>query len=380
MIGLGNRKLTFLLHIYALFMEGKNGIYPKKIYALSEKVKQQAPFIKTEEATKNALILPFISNVLGYDVFDPNEVIPEHICDIGTKKGEKIDFAIVNRGDIQILIECKKVGEELNINNASQLFRYFHVEKARISILTNGRIYKFFTDLDAPNKMDERPFLELDLLSVNDNHIVELKKLTKEYFDIDSIISSAGELKYIGQIKKEISNQILHPEEGLVRFFATKVYDGTLTKKVRDQFSVLVKKSLSQYINDQVSDRLKAALKSSNATTVADEVDVEIKSDEESGEDIVTTQDEVDGFHIVKAIVRKEIDIGRVSSRDTRSYFGVLIDDNNRKPLCRRHFNRAKKYIGLFDQDKKETRYEIESLDDIYRFADELLVTAKGYV
>ncbi|HFM4654153.1 TPA: restriction endonuclease, partial [Escherichia coli] len=95
--------------------------------SLSAKIKQQAGVIETEEATKNAFVMPFINNVLGYDVFDPTEVIPEFVCDIGTKKGEKIDYAILKNSEVQILIECKKIGDPLNINHASQLFRYFHV-------------------------------------------------------------------------------------------------------------------------------------------------------------------------------------------------------------------------------------------------------------
>lgn len=150
-----------------------------KLNSLSTKIKQQAGVIETEEATKNAFVMPFINNVLGYDVFDPTEVIPEFVCDIGTKKGEKIDYAILKNSEVQILIECKKIGDPLNINHASQLFRYFHVTNARISILTNGQVYKFFTDLEAPNKMDEKPFLEIDLLDLDETVVPEIKKLTK---------------------------------------------------------------------------------------------------------------------------------------------------------------------------------------------------------
>lgn len=175
----------------------------EKLNSLSAKIRQQASAIKTEEATKNAFVMPFINTVLGYDVFDPREVTPEFVCDIGTKKGEKIDYAILKDGEVQILIECKKIGEPLNLNHASQLFRYFHVTNARISILTNGQIYKFFTDLDAPNKMDEKPFLELDLLDIDEHAVPELVKLTKSAFDVESIVNAAGELKYVSQIKNK---------------------------------------------------------------------------------------------------------------------------------------------------------------------------------
>lgn len=136
--------------------------------------------LDTEEATKNAIIMPFMSKVLGYDVFDPTQVTPEFTTDVGTKKGEKIDYAIRRNGEVQVLIECKRIDEPLSLNNASQLFRYFHVSSARIGVLTNGKTWEFFTDLDEPNKMDEKPFLLLDLTNIDPYILPELKKLTRE--------------------------------------------------------------------------------------------------------------------------------------------------------------------------------------------------------
>jgi hypothetical protein len=323
--------------------------FTEKLSALSAKIRNQSSVIKTEEATKTAFVMPFIHSVLGYDVFDPSEVIPEYVCDIGTKKGEKIDYAVLKNGEIQIIIECKKIDEPLNINHAAQLFRYFHVTNARISILTNGQIYKFFTDLDAPNKMDEKPFLEIDLLNIDENIIPELEKITKNAFDIESIISSAGELKYVSQIKKIITNQFNEPDEFFVKFFASQVYEGILTQKVKDQFNVLTRKALSQYLNDQINDRLKLAISGTVIPGIfeAPLQKEEIELNKNTTEDlIVTTQDELEGFHIVKAIIRTIVDSKRIVARDTQSYFGILLDDNNRKPICRLHFNRTQKYIS----------------------------------
>lgn len=173
----------------------------ERIDVLSKRIPQIAASLQTEEATKNALIMPFLHTVLGYDVFNPNEVIPEFTADIATKKGEKVDYALVKDGEVQILIECKKYGEKLSIKHAGQLFRYFSVTNSRLAILTNGTEYQFFTDLDAPNKMDEKPFLTLDLLNIDEHLVPELKKLTKSSFDVESIVSAAGELKYLNQIK-----------------------------------------------------------------------------------------------------------------------------------------------------------------------------------
>src|SRR6476646_201369 len=158
--------------------------------ALATKVRNQHDAIQTEEATKNAFVMPFISTILGYDVFNPLEVVPEFTADVGIKKGEKIDYAIVKDGEIQILIECKKSIGPVRIEHASQLFRYFSVTNARIAILTNGEVYQFFTDLDAPNRMDEKPFLVLDLNDIDETLIPELQKLSKDVFDLDSIINA----------------------------------------------------------------------------------------------------------------------------------------------------------------------------------------------
>ncbi|PLR30492.1 type I restriction endonuclease [Chimaeribacter arupi] len=355
----------------------------EQLNSLAAKIKQQSSFITTEEATKNAFVLPFINKVMGYDVFDPTEVLPEFICDVGTKKGEKIDYAILKDNEIQILIECKKIGEPLHINHASQLFRYFHVTSARISILTNGQCYKFFTDLDAPNKMDEKPFLELDLLEIDENVVPEIKKLTKTAFDVESILNAAGELKYVSQIKKILSSQMSSPEDDFVKFFASRVYDGMLTQKVRDLFTGLTKKAANQWLNDQVNERLKSALAGSLPSAPATMVDAtppEVVAIDEQDDGIITTPEELEGFHIVKSIIRTSIDPKRITHRDTKSYFGILIDDNNRKPICRLHFNRSQRYIGLFDEEKKETRHPISELNDIYQFTEQLKSAAQSYL
>ena len=362
----------------------------EKLNALSTKLQSIQATIQTEEATKNALVMPFIQSVLGYDVFDPHEVVPEFTCDVGTKKGEKIDYAILKNDEVQILIECKKLGETLNVNHASQLFRYFHVTTARISILTNGRHYKFFTDLDAVNKMDEKPFLELDLLDLDEHVIPELAKLTKTAFDLESIINSAEELKYISQIKKQLANEFTLPSEALVKLICARVYDGIVTQKVREQFTALTRKAMVQFLNDQINDRLKNALHGTSPALLAPAAahmpaqaptlaPSEASGDASGDHAVETTVEELEGFHIVRAIVRKVIDVKRVHYRDTQSYFGILVDDNNRRPICRLHFNRSQKYIGLMDEHRVEKRHPINGLDDIYAFTTALRNAAKQY-
>ncbi|WP_230672013.1 type I restriction endonuclease [Rathayibacter sp. Leaf248] len=360
--------------------------FTERLIALATKVTQQREIIQTEEATKNAFIMPFISTILGYDVFNPLEVVPEFIADVGVKKGEKIDYAIVHNGDVQMLIECKKSSEPLKIEHASQLFRYFAVTNARIAILTNGEKYHFYTDLDAPNRMDSKPFLVLDLTDIDETLIPELKKLTKEVFDLDSIINAAGELKYIGEIKRELAAQFSAPTDEWVKFFTSRVYEGAFTQKVREQFTALVTKASKQFLNEQVNERLKTALGAPNfprTETIAAEQAVTsqavVEEELEEQSDIETTLEELEGYQIIRAIACSEVKVSRIAQRDAKTYFAVILDDNNRKPVARLHFNRKQKYLGTFDAEKIETRHPISSLDEIYEYAQTIRETVRAY-
>jgi len=354
----------------------------ERLQALSKKVSQVSDSLTTEEATKNALVMPFLHSVLEYDVFDPSEVIPEFTADTRTKKGEKVDYALIKDGVVQILIECKKYSEPLTTKHANQLFRYFSVTNARIAILTNGSQYQFFTDLDTPNQMDEKPFLMLDLENLNEHLVPEIKKLTKTSFDVDSVVGAAGELKYLNQIKKVLADQFQNPEEEFVKFFTSKVYDGVQTAKVKSQFLEITTKALKQFLNDSINARLKSAIDDNEKETVKEEDKTSaaenVKSESEPSK-IHTTEEELEGFNVVKAILRQKVSVQRICPRDTQSYFGILLDDNNRKPLCRLHFNTRQKYIGLFDDNKNETRHPIESVDDIFNLSDQLQETLALY-
>ncbi|WP_456286396.1 type I restriction enzyme HsdR N-terminal domain-containing protein [Microbacterium sp. JZ70] len=358
--------------------------FSERLEALATKVRNQADAIGTEEATKNAFVMPFISTILGYDVFDPLEVVPEFTADVGTKRGEKIDYAIVRDGEVQILIECKASLGALKIEHASQLFRYFATTNARLAVLTNGVVWQFYTDLDAPNKMDAKPFLVLDLLDIDETLIPEIQKLSKESFDLDSIISAAEELKYVGALKREIAGQFREPSDEWIKFFTARVYEGSFTAKVREQFSGLVGKASKQFLTEQVNDRLKTALGAGVSVPVGSataEVSSEsvVEQDLNRDTEIETTLEELEGYQIVKAIACSEVKPQRVVHRDQKSYFAILLDDNNRKPVARLHFNTKQKYLGLLDEAKTETRHPIETLDEIYDHADAIREAVARY-
>ncbi|MTJ53255.1 restriction endonuclease [Anabaena sp. UHCC 0253] len=356
--------------------------FDEKIAVLIQRIPKLIDHLKTEEATKNALIMPFIS-ALGYDIFNPQEVVPEYIADIGTKKGEKVDYAIMRDGEIIILIECKKVGIDLNQTEMSQLFRYFTVTKARIAILTNGIQYNFFSDLEEANKMDTRPFLELNLLDPRQEALEEVKKLAKEDFNLEEILSIANDLKYTSVIRKILTTQFEIPDDEFVRFFfiRSNPSGSRFTATIKDQFTSIVTKAFHQFISEKVSDRLRIALgvEDDNRVIKPEPNKIVEEAKEEGKEGIITTEEELEGYRIVRAIVSKVVEPERVLHRDTKSYMGILLDDNNRKPICRLWFNTKQKYISVFDSNKNETRIPIDAITDIYKHGDHLTTIVQSY-
>jgi hypothetical protein len=352
---------------------------------ISSKIVKQKDLISTEEATKNAFVMPFIS-ALGYDVFDPSEVIPEFTADVGIKKGEKVDYAIKQNGKIIMLFECKCCNCTLDESHASQLYRYFSVTEARIAVLTDGIIYRFYTDIEESNKMDPKPFMEFNMLDIQEPLVVELKRLAKQAFNLDDILTVAGELKYTREIKRILNDELNAPSEEFVKFFASQVYSGKLTAGVRGQFAGITKRAFAQFINEHIAERLRTAMGEfgSPADTKSesdDQDDNRSVAPPDSENKIVTTEEELQGYHIVKAIVCAVLDVDRIAYRDTQSYFSILYDNNNRKPICRLHFNGKQKYIGIFNMgtDKTEEKISIDQLSEIYKLADRLKATAEWY-
>ncbi len=343
-----------------------------QLKALADKIEQLKDQIETEESTKHAFVLPFI-NLLGYDSFNPTEVVPEFTADLGLKKGEKVDYAIFQKGDPVMIIECKNWTEDLNVHN-SQLARYFHVTHTRFALLTNGIEYRFYTDLEETNIMDEKPFLEFDITNLKETTINEIAKFHKTNFDIDKIVDNASDLKHLKEIKKIINDELQTPTHEFIRLFANRVYSGRLTERVMEEFTDLVRKAFNQTISENVNDRLNAALNKE-----AEKQQEETLEEDQEISKIVTTEEELEAYRIVIAILRRKVAINRIVHRDTQSYFGILLDDNNRKPICRLHLDGNKKYISLFDQNKDIQREQIHSVDDIYNFEEQLLQTAAYY-
>ncbi|QPH37842.1 type I restriction endonuclease [Pedobacter endophyticus] len=348
-----------------------------KLEQLHQRVVGLKDQIDTEEATKNAFVMPFIQ-ILGYDIFNPTEVIPEHICDIGTKKGEKVDYVIRKNNEPILIFECKHWKESADAHN-SQLHRYYHVSKARFGVLTNGTVYNFYADLEKPNIMDEKPFLTLDIEDLKDNAIKILESFTKTGYNLETILDSAEGLKYIKAIRKEFEKEIESPSDEMVKLLVGRFFDKPLTASRMSAFKEYTKKALTLSINESISDRLKSALNISEKPVGQTEVKAQ-PIDDNNESKVHTTDEELEAFQIVKAILREKIPATRIAARDTQSYFGVLLDDNNRKPICRFHFNTANKYLETFSNGKGAgERNQIANLDDLYEYRNQLHETINNY-
>lgn len=352
-----------------------------QLRVLSSRIANTMTMIQTEEATKNAMVMPFIQ-ALGYNVFDPLEVTPELVADVGTKKGEKVDYAILRDGKPIMLFECKKSGGDLSINHAGQLFRYFHVTEARFGVLTNGLLYRFFTDLERPNKMDEKPFFEFNILDFRERDVEELKKFAKSAFDIDNILTTANELKYTRAIQAKLAELVANPSEDFVRLLSSDLLGAKrFTPAIREQFTALSKRAFEQFIGERINERLKGAM-TPESVPIVDKPATAVEEPVVQREpQIVTSIEELEGFHTVRAILRDLVPTKRVFMRDAQSYCAVLLDDNNRKPICRLRFNNSQKLrLGLFGAQREEEQVPLEAIDDIYNYAEQIRATVLSYV
>lgn len=337
---------------------------------LARRAKSAMAVAQTEEATKNAIVMPFL-RVLGFDVFDPMQVIPEYVADVGLKKGEKIDYAVKIGDQIEYLVEAKSVSVNLRDAQYSQLFRYFHTCDANIGILTNGLQIWFFSDLEAPNKMDANPFFKFDLLAYDDNDLRELEKFHKANFSIENIKAAASTLKYLRGAMAFIERQWANPDEEFVRMMAREFYDGQLRSQVVETLKPIVKRAFDDLFKQRALKRIDTAFDGDTRDDALPTVDEKA---------IETTEEEKQAFMIVRAIAAEVAPVSRIAMRDAQSYCAILFDDNNRKPIARLHFNGKSKFVTVFGADKEGIRHDVAGVEDIFALRDPIRDVVQSYL
>jgi predicted type IV restriction endonuclease len=342
------------------------------LQALADRAEKTEKSLTNEDATKMALIAPFLQ-ALGYDIFNPMEVKPEFSADLPgiNKKDERVDYAVLENGEPKILVEAKSYSTDLKNAEMGQLSRYFHATKARIGILSNGRVFQFFSDLDDKNKMDAKPFAEIDLFDLQSAPLDQIKQLSKSMFDIDTLLQSAERLKYLRGVKEQIRAELSDPSEWLVKEMARRVHSAErITSQALEKFKPIVIDAIKLYINDRVNKVLKDAM---NKTP--DPVPEPVPLAPEDA--IVTTPEELEGLYIVRAICASEIEPNRLSEKDTKTYCNVLLDQNSWKAIVRLHFNGSKKRVEIFD-DAEPRLVPIGNPGEIYQYADRVRAALKA--
>lgn len=348
-----------------------------QLQALAARAQQTSENLTNEEATKMALIAPFIQ-ALGYDIFNPCEVKPEFTADLaGIKQGERVDYAVLDRetGIPKILVEAKPYKTDLSNAEMGQLSRYFAATHARIGILTNGRVFQFFSDLDNKNLMDVRPFAELDLFDLRSAPIEQIKQMSKSMFDLDLLLSSAERLKYLRAVKERIKEELSDPGEWLVRELIRDVVDAKrISGQQIEKLKPVVIDAIKAYINDRINERLHTALEAEQATKAEEEAATEAEALEEGA---TFTEEEREGLYIVRAICSSAIDASRLVEKDTMTYCNILIDGNNRKSILRMHFNGGTKRVEIFDETEPKF-VQLEKISDIYQQSERIIAALKA--
>lgn len=320
--------------------------FTEDITKLSEQIRKRVDQVVGEEATKMALIVPFL-NALGYDIYDPTEVMPEYVADFATKKAgqfEKVDYALAINGTIVMLVEAKARGQKAEAHDG-QLSRYFNgLLKTKVAIVTNGTEYRFFTDLRDKNFMDKEPFFSFNVLQYDLKDIENLKFFHRDNFDAAAISRQAEEMVYVKGMTHLIGNLLRSPSEEFVRFLVTELgkvalsyeVQGRITNKVIEKFEPIVKKSvqssLLELMTRSLSQEMAQTVETDNTSKSAEveEIEEEVQEQEPEEAKLVTTDEEIEAFEKIKAIVETSaIYRLEVKYKDTINYFGVNLGKNN---------------------------------------------------
>ncbi len=341
---------------------------------LAEHVKRRQGHVKSEEATKQAIVLPFLQ-VLGFDVYDPSEVQPEYVADFAKKKPgggmEKVDYVLRVGGQPAMFVECKPI-DSAPEDADGQLARYFNATPSvRVGVVTNGLRYRFFTDLRAPNVMDPTPFLQFDILSFTDRDADNLRTFTKDGFNPSAIQACAEEIIYTDRLTGLVGELLRNPSENFVRFLLgeLELVSGRVTARVVERFTPIVRRAVQSTIVEMMTRSIQQeiaapppaslpaptasvvpaapataqALATMSATGSTPPSDA---ADAKAPREVVTTAEELELFDVVGRFVADSAHKRPIAYKDTTGYFGINLGKVSQWFL-RAFFNGPKKALVL---------------------------------
>lgn len=279
-----------------------------------------------------------------------------------------------------VFIECKAWHESLTDKHIGQLTGYFNTRPdVKFAVLTNGNRYMFFADLDEANMMDASPYLDFYIERITKTVALELDKFRKTVFDEENIRNNASALKYHTAALNMLKNEFEETSYEFVKHFGSHVYHGRYTKPRHAIFTPILKKALNTF-KREIVDREIQEFQDRNDKIQEEEIKKEEELKAESENKIVTTEEELEGYHILKSIVRQHCDHTQFLWKDNQTYFATYYAKQT-QPLCRLYFNNeSRKYFVILDADRNEKKYDIESVDDIYRYVDDILAALNTYL
>lgn len=359
---------------------------------LSAQIAERMGHVVNEEMAKQVLILPFLK-VLGFDVYNPLEIRPEYTADFGKKKGEKVDYAIFKDGTPVMFLEAKALSEELG-NHDAQLARYFNsTPQVRFAILTNGVTYKFFSDLNASNIMDQSPFLIIDMTNLTATDTEVLANFKKDSFEAEALVKYAEELVYTSNINAKLKDLFRNPPDDFIRYLVKDFSDTRVTSAVIERFRPIIKKSISLALIDMVSQGLFPQESGSEDPGSGQNPPADIPQSAEAspppsdigGKSVITTEEELESFAMIKKILEKNgKDVSELGGKDTTIYYGIFVksvfrwfirlnlDSANKQVITKLRVEEAQQLAKGFmvDQAPKgigESRVYIDSHNDLAR-------------
>ncbi|PZV15181.1 MAG: restriction endonuclease subunit R [Leptolyngbya sp.] len=315
-------------------------VFVDDIAKVAEQVRKRAELVTGEESTKMGLIVPFFS-ALGYDVFDPEEVIPEFVADFATKKSgqfEKVDYAVAINGVIVMVVEAKARDKKPEAHDG-QLKRYFNgLIATRVAIVTNGIEYRFFTDLRHDNVMDDEPFFSFNVLEYDSKHLENLKFFHRDNFDSAIIKRHAEEMVYLKGMTHLVDNLLRSPSDEFVRFLVSQLssiapsctVEGRITNKVIEKFRPIIKKSIQSSLVELMTQSISREMGQAEENLADQAVEIEEVQDNQEQDleevKVDTTAEELEAFEKVKSIAtRSKCYSLEVKYKDVISYFGLNV-------------------------------------------------------
>lgn len=287
----------------------------EQVEAYVTRVKSLADHVKgNEQATKQSLIGPFFT-MLGYDLTDPRECMPEYKADFGKDRSVKpIDWAFLNNGAFAFFVEAKEVGKRLG-GFDEQLADYFAKDPAvKLGILTNGAQWRFFTDVVNANVMDRDPFAKWDVFGNEAPPFDVLTLLQKASFNPELIRAFAQRQRAQNLLVGELS-RLLEPADEFTKLAVANLETRMLTRSVVEGWKPVVASALDEWARQRM---LTAALTP--------------PVPEEQENKVVTTEEELAAFGAIEEMLGPDRPIGW---EDSLSYFKIYAGDRKSRVFVR---------------------------------------------